>query len=101
LERITELADIEVPKTPVVQIISIGQDSECNKLIRKLRKEGISCIINNDKVGKALEYANATDIPYVLLVGSEEIAKKKYKLKNMKSGNEEMLTDKQLIKKLS
>jgi histidyl-tRNA synthetase len=101
LERITELADIEVPKTPVVQIISIGQDSECNKLIRKLRKEGIRCIINNDKVGKALEYANATDIPYVLLVGSEEIAKKKYKLKNMKSGNEEMLTDKQLIKKLS
>jgi len=41
------------------------------------------------------------DIPYAIFIGEEEIAKKKFKLKEMSSGTEELLIDKQIIKKLS
>ena len=37
----------------------------------------------------------------VIFVGKEEVAKKKFKVKDMQSGKEEFLSDKMLIKKLS
>ncbi len=54
-----------------------------------------------EKVGKALEYANATSIPNVIFVGKEELAKKKIKIKDMKSGEEKLLSEKQLVKLLT
>ncbi len=39
-------------------------------------------------VGKALQYANKKEISYVVLLGKEEMKKKKYKIKNMKTGEE-------------
>jgi histidyl-tRNA synthetase len=53
-----------------------------------------------DKISKALEYANSQGIPFVLFVGEDEIKKKKFKLRDMKSGKEEFLDEKELVKKL-
>lgn len=100
LERLTEAARVNEETYPKVEIISISQDFEAIKLARKLRKEGISCIVEFEKIGKALEYADAWKIPFVIFVGEEEVGKKKYKLKEMKSGNESLLSEAQLIKKL-
>ncbi|MBX4212580.1 histidine--tRNA ligase [Candidatus Pacearchaeota archaeon] len=100
LERITELAKIEIPPIPQVMIISLDQDIETIKLAKKLRKETISCITSSEKVGKSLEYANSLAIPFVIFLGREELAKKKFKLKNMKSGEEKLLSEKQLLSAL-
>ncbi|MBX4196132.1 histidine--tRNA ligase [Candidatus Pacearchaeota archaeon] len=97
LERITELAKIETPAIPKVMILSLDQDNETIKLARKLRKAAVSCITTSDKVGKALEYANASNIPNVIFLGKDEVEKKKFKLKDMKSGEEKLLTEKQLL----
>ena len=51
-----------------------------------------------DKPSKAMEYANAQKIPYVIFVGTEEIEKKMFKLKDMTSGEEKLMGEKQLIK---
>jgi histidyl-tRNA synthetase len=80
-------------------IISIAQDEESIKLAQELREQEISCIIL-DKISKALEYANIQGIPYVIFLGQEEIKKKKFKLRDMKTGKEELLNEKDLINKL-
>ncbi len=101
LERITELAKIQPEIIPKTTIISIEQEKESIQLSKKLRKSGISCITSFDKPGKALEFANSQAVPYSIFIGSDEVAKKKFKLKDMKSGEEKLLTDKQLISFLS
>jgi histidyl-tRNA synthetase len=42
-------------------------------------------------VGKALQYANKKEMAYVVIVGKEEKEKWIYKIKNMKTGNEESI----------
>lgn len=96
LERLTDLAKIVVKKTKVI-VISIEEPKESIKLAQKLRNQDISCIISVEKPGKALEYANAYDIAYAIFVGKDELKKKKFKLKNLTSGEERELSEKQVI----
>ena len=96
IERLMEYAQIKNETTKTL-VISLEKDKEANNLAKKLRKENISCIMVSDKPGKALEYGNAYQIPYAIFIGAEELAKKKYKLKNMTSGEEKDLTEKKLV----
>ncbi|MSS74232.1 histidine--tRNA ligase [Candidatus Pacearchaeota archaeon] len=99
LDRISAKAKIEIIKTKVA-LISINQDKETIKFAQKLRMQNISCVTNFEKIGKALEYADSYGIPYAIFIGKDEISKKKYKLRDMKSGEESLLTEKSLISKL-
>jgi len=100
LERLTSIAKIEIEQIPKALIISLEQDRESIKLAKLLREKNISCYIDFGKLSRALEYANALAIPYVILAGKQEIEKNKFKLKDMKSGEEKLLTDAQIIRKL-
>ena len=100
LERLCEFAKIIPKSIPKVLLISISQEKQTIRLAQKLRKKSVSCSISAEKVGKSLEYANSLKIPFVIIIGEEEIGKKKYKLKNMLSGKEALLSEKQLIKSL-
>ena len=99
LERLTKLANIEPVRTKVT-LISLNQDKETIKLAKKLRNLEISCNTMFGKPGKALDYTNSLEIPYAIFIGEEEIKDKKFKLKEMSSGNEKLLTEKQLLNKL-
>jgi histidyl-tRNA synthetase len=101
LERLTKLADIKAPLFPKALIISISQDDEAIKLAKKLRKSGVSCSLQSGKPGKALDYANALNIPYVIFVGEQEVEKNKFKLKNMQSGKEQLLKEEKIVKSLN
>ncbi|MEK6908819.1 MAG: histidine--tRNA ligase [Nanoarchaeota archaeon] len=94
-----EINQLEIENTKAV-IISIDKDKEAIKLAQSLRKNNISCIINSNGPGKALEYANSYQIQYAIFVGKEEISKKKFKLRDMKSGEESILAEKSIISKL-
>ena len=87
LERLTQLAKISIDKIKFM-ILSIGQDKEAIKLAEKLRSRGISCLIMYGKVSRALDYANSKGIEKVIFVGSDEIKKKKFKVKDMETGKE-------------
>ncbi len=69
----------------------------------KLRENNISTELypDNLSIKKQLNYANNNNIPYVVFVGDEELKSKKYNLKEMNTGNQELLTISQLIKKLT
>jgi len=98
LERLSMLSSIEGDKTRV-QIISIDQDEASIRLASKLRENGVSVNLLLDKsIGKALDYANSKGIEKVIFVGKEEIVKKKFKVKDMKTGKEEFLSESNVLK---
>ncbi len=99
LERISQLAKVKVEDKRVL-VISIGQDKKAIELAEKIRKENIPCVVMYNKVSKALEFANSYGLPYVIFFGEEEAKKKKVKLRNMKTGKEEMISEKDIIGKL-
>ncbi len=101
LERVTQLANIPVPAALAAVLISFDKDNQTLKLTQELRQAGISCMMVAGKPGKGLEYANSLAIPYVVFVGDEELAKKKWKLKEMRTGEEKYVSTKFLIKTLS
>jgi histidyl-tRNA synthetase len=98
LERLSQLAKISLNENRAI-IININQDKKSIDLAEKLRKSGIPVSIS-DKISKGLEYANSYGYNSVIFVGEEEVKKKKFKLKDMKTGNEEFLDEKELIEKL-
>lgn len=82
-----------------VLVISIGQDKEAIILAQSLRKSNIKTELWLDKgISKALEYANSLKIPYVIFLGKEEVKKNKVKLRDMKTGKEKMVSEKELCR---
>jgi histidyl-tRNA synthetase len=72
----------------------------CLGLATTLRHQGIACEIYPDltkKLGKQLDYANKKQIPFVCTVGSDEIAKGRFSVKKMSSGEKQELDIHQLI----
>lgn len=68
-------------------------------LLRQLRREEINAELYpaGAKIKKQLDYANAKLIPYVVLIGSEEMESGMLTLKNMESGTQEKLNAEQII----
>lgn len=100
LERLSQLAKLKLEENSVV-IISLDQDKKAIELATSLREKNIACVVMYNKVTKALDYANSYGISNVIFIGEDEVKKKKFKLKNMKSGKEEMLGEKEIIGRLS
>lgn len=98
LERLSQLAKLK-PSEKKILIISINQDEKAILMAEKLRKQNLSVSIS-DKVSKGLEYANSYNFNFVIFIGSDEVAKKKYKIRDMKTGNELLLGEKSLIEEL-
>jgi histidyl-tRNA synthetase len=49
---------------------------------------------------KQMSYANAHNIPFVALVGENELAEGKVMLKNMETGEQQLVTPAELIEKV-
>ena len=69
------------------------------KLASQLRKNKINSEIYPEitKLDKQLKYADKKGIPYVVIIGPDEIKKNVVKLKNMKTGEQKELSQKKLI----
>jgi histidyl-tRNA synthetase len=96
LDRLQMLSKLKEENNKVM-LISIGQDKKTLEIASKLRSKNISCTIMYGKVSKALEYANSYGIVKTIFVGEEEIKKKKFKIRDMKTGKEEFVSEKQLM----
>ena len=72
-------------------------------LAQRLRKKGIRVELYPDavKIGRQFSYADAKGIPYVAIVGEEEIAQGRLQLKNMSDGSQTGMTEEELITKLN
>lgn len=73
--------------------------AHCIKLLTSIRKAGIRSEIYPDeaKMKKQMAYANNNDIPFVGMVGENEMAEGKITLKNMLTGDQNIVTLQELI----
>ncbi len=71
-------------------------------LLARLRGAGISAEIYPDsaKMKKQMAYANAKAVPFVAIVGENEMAEGKVMLKNMTTGEQRLLTGEELVEAL-
>ena len=87
-----ELFPEEVNFTTKVLFANLGTDEEkvSIKLLNELRNNNIAAEIYPDsgKMKKQMEYANRRGIPYVVIIGSDELAQQVATVKNMLTGEQ-------------
>jgi histidyl-tRNA synthetase len=95
----------DASKSTQVLFINFGNKEEryCLPMVQKLREEGIKAELfpGNAKMKKQMAYADAKNIPYVVLVGEDEVATGHVSLKNMQNGEQTKLRYEELVKLLS
>ena len=87
--------------TTQVLFINFGEQETayCLPIINNVRASGIRAEIYPDatKMKKQMSYANAKQIPFVVLAGESEMAAQKVTLKNMETGEQQLVTTEELI----
>ena len=77
-----------------VQVLFIALDEDAHVFafdaVRKIREAGISadCYPSPAKMKKQMKYANDTGVPYVVVVGGDEVSSGILGLKNMQTGEQ-------------
>ncbi|MEA3430427.1 MAG: histidine--tRNA ligase [Nanoarchaeota archaeon] len=106
LEPITEMLKLknqEIAKTVTeIFVVPINTLNECMKIVSDLRKQGVKTEIDimGRGISKNLDYANYYKIPYVLIVGDDEVKKNKVQLKNMVTGEQKLISLAEVVKVL-
>ncbi len=103
LEELGLFKSVDLPK-PKVLFINFG-DAEAlysMKAIAALRTQNIKSELYPDaaKMKKQMNYANKREIEFVVIVGSQEIEKQEYTLKNMVSGSQTKCSLSELVDQL-
>lgn len=95
----------ETITTSKVLFVNFGRKEEAWSLpvLHKLRQFGIPAEIfpEADKIKKQMMWADRKQIAYVVMAGEQEIAQGKMNLKDMKTGNQRLVSPEELIKILS
>ncbi len=75
-------------------IIPINTLQKSIKIAEELRKDNLNVSIDLLKrpISKNLEYSDKKQIPYVVIIGEDELKQKKVKLKNMTTGEERLIS---------
>ena len=72
------------------------------RLARNLREAGIACEVypESAKMKKQMEYANRRAVPWVVIVGSDELASGRATVKNMATGEQQAVAFDELINRI-
>ncbi|MDE5842873.1 MAG: histidine--tRNA ligase [Muribaculaceae bacterium] len=91
----------ELSASVKVLFINFGdkEAARAMQLVAMLRKNGISAQLYPDavKMKKQMAYANSENVPYVAMIGENEIATGTVALKNMTSGEQNTLSPEEMI----
>jgi len=92
-------------QTTQVLFINFGEAEAdyCLPIVAKVRRAGIRAELYPDaaKMKKQLGYANAKQIPFVVLAGSGEMEQGRVTLKNMETGEQQLLSPDELVDALT
>ena len=88
-------------ETTKALFVNFGEKEEayCLPVLAKLRKNGVNAEIfpESAKMKKQMTYANRKEIAYVILAGDNEMAASKFTLKNMETGEQQLVNSEELI----
>lgn len=101
--QLREANIIEAKKKSLTKALIIpmkGYMEEGVKTVNTLRKENIysQVYLDSGKIGKKFGYADKLNIPYVIILGQDEVENKTYSLRDMKTGEQNSFTMEELIK---
>ncbi|TAH17768.1 MAG: histidine--tRNA ligase [Cytophagales bacterium] len=103
MEELGLFPDLSGNKTKVL-IVAFDKENilYAMPVLRKLRDANINAEIYPEpaKMKKQMEYAGKRNIPYVLLIGSDEMQSGFLSLKNMFTGEQEKLSIEQIVEKI-
>ncbi|MBI3587733.1 histidine--tRNA ligase [Candidatus Micrarchaeota archaeon] len=85
-----------------VFVIPIKAEREGFAIAQQLRAAGVACSMDllSRSISKNLDYASKMGVPFVIIIGKQELDAGKVKLRDMESGREEMLPLNSAIAKL-
>ncbi|WP_417236145.1 histidine--tRNA ligase [Bizionia paragorgiae] len=90
-----------ITKSTEVLFINFGDNEAlaCLKAVQSLREHAVNAELYPDaaKMKKQMNYANRRAIPFVVLVGEEELKNNSFTLKNMATGEQTTLNLEQLV----
>ena len=94
--KLNELELIKAEKKSISDVLIIDmetQDTTYLKLANELRAQGINTevFLNNKKLKAKFKYADKLQIPYVIIIGEDELQANKVKVKNMQTGEEKLV----------
>ncbi len=103
--KLNELKAINAKQTSIAKVLVISMVDDMSKSLEiatKLRANGINAevYLEDKKIKAKFKYADRLKIPYVIVVGEDEIANNVVTLKNMQTGEQETLTIEEAIKKI-
>ena len=83
-------------------IIPMGTEIQCLKIAQDLRNAGykVEVEMKSKKMKKALDYANNENIPYVLILGEDELSNNCITLKDMNNKTQEQINLDNLTEKI-
>lgn len=91
----------ETKGTTRVLLLNCGKEEELAalKVMQQLRQADIACEIypESAKMKKQMEYANRRGVPYVVIIGSDELAEGAATLKNMTTGEQTKVAQTELL----
>ena len=87
----------------LITIWNEEQAGESLKLANELRSQDLRVLVypEADKLGKQFKYADSIDIPFVCVLGETELAENKVTLKNMQTGEQEILSREMIAAKIA
>ncbi len=99
-----DLFPATIAESTKVLFINFGETEAmaCLQAVTKLRQAGVKAELypDNAKMKKQMNYANRRTIPFVVLVGEEEVKAELFTLKNMDSGEQNKLKLNELLELL-
>jgi histidyl-tRNA synthetase len=98
--RTYNLLPKELTQTKVfVPLLDSSLYIHTQKFSEQLREEGINTEtqLTTTKLGNQLKYASKSNIPWVAIIGEDEINAKKIQLKNMQTGEQSLVSFEELI----
>lgn len=103
--QLMEAEIIQAEKNSLTTVLIIPMDGYMDEgidILNKLRKAGVhsQAYVDSGKMGRKFNYADKLNIPYVVVIGQEEVENNTYSIRDMKTGNQESVTMEELITRL-
>lgn len=86
--------------TPDVYLCTVSKEAllETELFAERLREKGVRVAVNlaEKKMGDQIKIADKQKIPYIVVIGEDELKTGKFKLKNLKTGEEQVLSEQEI-----
>ena len=103
--KLNELNALKEEQNSIAKVLVVSMVEDNSKALEvatELRSENINAevYLENKKIKAKFKYADRLAIPYVIVIGEDEIANNTVTLKNMQTGEQETLKIEEVIKKI-